>query len=1343
MAAIWHPIPGRLQSVSVADKDNIWGVTLDLQLCKFNSKQQQWQLVSVTTEKINRARFSSSSAQSSASTTSSSFNTAKKFASYLPSLGLTSTTTPVSSPPATTTAVMTAQKTHQRNASTGSTAPGTPATMTRANSSRSLLGTDTEEDTTIRVSAASDGTVVRLDRSLKAWYLIAPHNDYVDYEKDVIWIDLGHFWKCVSGDIYYGTSGCFAPLEHAITSGAGYSKPAFTHISVGNDNVVLATDAHTGTVFRLKLHPTGSCPPVWTALTGTGPGSSLHILNCSISTTDFIVAVAKDGRVYRYSHSVWTPLGGGAKLDNVGVGIDGYVLGVDRDGDLFGCQLESIAKTVPPLNLDRPSSREWTYKAVRDDQPTTPSSPQAPNGPSLFNAPRQQGMSKRPTFSPRELFEMAASSTLGSPAAAGQRDRSPGAGELRVDTTSKNRAPSPLGEVGRGPSWAQSHPHVFAKGPGLDRSDSRMSKRSYASDITIPKTPTGLSLSRPSTPVSFRVPENDISSSPTEQPTTTTTTTTITPEAALPVLNQSRAKASPLRILTKGMPISSAASLSTGHESESYFTSKPITIIGPSSNLSPMTSFPLDGNPYATGSKPSSGHSTAQTPVTPHSSDSYNNNNAILSVSSKSSDSSRQWTILGQQTVSPEETRALRQAEQEEGVSRAGNEPALTAPLSSPPLDSAPSYVPEGLGPGAEGQGQQQQQQQDVKDKRLEQQRPSVTNVESGQGVAPLINANGGTTVDGRVELAGVNEDRDYHREGDTQPPQQPYQPLAPTTPAAIMPFIRNMQFNRLPSNTGSDKDEWIENAIDDDGGGDVGHDGAPGGVNIASYRNNDDEHVWNGDAVAIQSNRDQDKREPFAPQFLRNESLQSPSTTVAPIAPTPFQPFISRTSSPFLSTEGQQGSTPAFEQQQQQNDFNIFANGQPRTASFPSWDNNTKQELFTNYNLYPTSPPDRQNVYPQQQNLHSQPESPPPLLQPRQDLLNQHRPSDCSEVLMLQQQEFLRQTRLRSQPSSVVAGNDPVLNSFSASPDKAEVHTEGSYFNSNGGDHYYNSNGGDHYYNSNGGNHYYNNHNLYNNSNLDGNGNNQLRQIGQQNQQHFQQYQDVLPPSPPPPPQPSDYINNSNNSNNDNDSMRIRTRFDKKSDKDQKDENRRPSLYILSCPTSPSPSTYPISQALDGEQQQQQVQHQQQHQQQQQEDADAPQRPSYSETHLHHYVETQVINQTTPKMANRQSMVFRSAVGVGDNANGAGIGVGRGDPSGGPTTRRRGNDPYGRRGSSSNSNGATNATTTTLASTIASAGGIQGEDAQGRWIGSPTGVDQRVVTYPSEIHKSRCCIIQ
>ncbi|KAF9906527.1 hypothetical protein EC991_000534 [Linnemannia zychae] len=1306
MAAIWHPVPGRLQSVSVADKDNIWGVTLDLQLCKFDLKLQQWQLVSVTSETINQARFSSSSAQSSASTSSSTLNTARKFASYLPTLGLTSTATPASTLPDTSTAATTAQQTPRENGNTKS------ATMSRANSSRSLLGADAEEDTTIQVSAASDGTVVRLDRSLKAWYLIAPHSDYVDYEKDVIWIDLGHFWKCVSvasisqiwglsdsGDIYYGTSDRFALLEHAITSGAGYSKPTFTHISVGHDNVVLATDAHTGTVFRLKLHATGSCPPVWTALTGTGPGSSLHILNCSLSTADFIVGVAKDGRVYRYSHSVWTPLGGGAKLDNVGVGIDGYVLGVDRDGDLFGCQLESTTKFVTPLNLDRPSSREWTYKAVKDDQQLTPSSPQAPNGPGLFNAPRQQGMSKRPASSPRELFEMAASSTRESPTVAAQRNRPSGVGELRVDTTSKNTAPSPLREVGRGSSWVESRsPHVFSKMPGLDRSDSQMSKRSYASDIAISKTPTGLSLSQPSTPVSSRVPEGDISSYSNEQPIITTSLTTTTTLAAIqPESTQSRGKASPLRILTKSMPAPSTAPLSTDRESESYFTSKPITTLGPSSILSPMTSFPLDGNPYAAGSKPSSNHSVVQTPVTPHSSDSYNNNNTILSTSTKSSDSSHRLSMPGHHAISPEEAQVPEEVEHGGGLSKADNE--STSSLS--PLDNVPSVVHTGLG------------QQDIKEEQLKQQQPDGSIVETGQGLAPLMNADSGTTVDDRVELARVYEDRDYHRDEDplpstaidTEAPQQLTQSLPLTTPDVIIPSNHNMESRQLLSNSGGDKGEWIENEIDNDRGGDVGHGRAHGGVNIAGHRNNDDGHVWNGDAVVVQSNLDQDKRMPFAPEFIRTESSQSPTTEEGSTGPTPLQPFISRTPLPFHSTENQQGSTQAFEQQQQQqqqNELNgTFTNRQPSTSNFLSWD--TKEELFNNPS--PTSPLDRQFYYPLQ-NLRNT--NYPPSFQPRQDLLSQHRPSDSSEVLMLQQQEFLRQTRLRSQPSSVVIGNDPALNNISAFyTDKAEVEPQ-DYLN-----------------------------------------NEQFQQQGQQNQQH---YHNVLPP-----PQPSNY--NSNSGDYNNDSMLFETRLN---NREQKDENRRQSLYIPS-----STSTFPFSQSLEG--QQQQVQQQQQQQQQKQEYDDAPPRPSYSETHLHHYVETQVINQTTPKIANHHSMAYRSAAGVNDNADGTSVGAGRGgdfptsgtstgvnlspghnaayllnnprgnlsDPSGGLATRRRSNDLYGRQGI--NSNG----TTTTLASTSTRTGGIQGEDAQGRWIGSPTGPDQRVINYPSEIHKSRCCIIQ
>lgn len=317
-----------------------------------------------------------------------------------------------------------------------------------------------------------------------------------------------------SGDIYYGTSDRFALLEHAITSGAGYNKPTFTHISVGYDNIVLATDAHSGTVFRLKLHPTGACPPVWNALPETGPGSRLHIVSCSLSTADFIIGVAKDGRVYRYSRSVWTPLGGGAKLDNVGVGIDGYVLGVDRDGDLLGCQLESTGITIPPvLPMERPSSREWTHKAVKDDELSAPSSPQAPNGPSLFNTPRQQSMSKR------ELFEKAA------PA----RSSTFPTREPRTDTSRIMRTSSPLRES-----------------TGHKRTDSQMSKRSYASDIAIPKIPTGLSLSQPSTPA---LPDNDLSLSSTEQQAPVQAAAA----EVLPVTTPSLPRATPLRILTKGI----------------------------------------------------------------------------------------------------------------------------------------------------------------------------------------------------------------------------------------------------------------------------------------------------------------------------------------------------------------------------------------------------------------------------------------------------------------------------------------------------------------------------------------------------------------------------------------------------------------------------------------------------------------------------------------------------------------------------------------------------------------------------------------------------------------------
>jgi len=175
---LWHPIPGRLQSVSVANKSSIWGVTLDLQLAKLNTSTRQWQLVSVTSEQATRDRYSSSSPpfnntlRSRSSTMGSvSERASKTIAALLPSFGMGSGT---------------------RTNSGGVTSLSFDGFLSPR------AGEDEEdEDTTMQVSAAADGTVVRLDKTLKAWYLIGPHNEKVDFERDVIWIELGHFWKCV------------------------------------------------------------------------------------------------------------------------------------------------------------------------------------------------------------------------------------------------------------------------------------------------------------------------------------------------------------------------------------------------------------------------------------------------------------------------------------------------------------------------------------------------------------------------------------------------------------------------------------------------------------------------------------------------------------------------------------------------------------------------------------------------------------------------------------------------------------------------------------------------------------------------------------------------------------------------------------------------------------------------------------------------------------------------------------------------------------------------------------------------------------------------------------------
>lgn len=206
---LWHPIPGRLQSVSVADKAHIWGVTLDLQLAKFNSTTQQWQLVSVTTEAANQNRYSSSSSHSAntfgsnASFGSVSGRASKTIAALLPSFGMGSAS---SSSSLSVNVARSSMGSRPTSASTsGEPSPAFDGSFmsprTGGGGGGSGVGEEDEDtDSTVQVSAAVDGTVVRLDKTLKAWYLIAPQSSEesgVDFGRDVIWIELGHFWKCV------------------------------------------------------------------------------------------------------------------------------------------------------------------------------------------------------------------------------------------------------------------------------------------------------------------------------------------------------------------------------------------------------------------------------------------------------------------------------------------------------------------------------------------------------------------------------------------------------------------------------------------------------------------------------------------------------------------------------------------------------------------------------------------------------------------------------------------------------------------------------------------------------------------------------------------------------------------------------------------------------------------------------------------------------------------------------------------------------------------------------------------------------------------------------------------
>ncbi|KAG0341911.1 hypothetical protein BG005_002839 [Podila minutissima] len=388
------------------------------------------------------------------------------------------------------------------------------------------------------------------------------------------------------GDIYYGSSDRFVQLEAAVTSGAGYGRPQFTHISVGLDNTVLATDAHTGTVFRLKktdpITQPYSHPPLWTALPGTGP-RGLHVANCSLSTSDFIVGVSKDGRSYRFSNGRWTSMGGGAKLNNVGVGADGYVIGVDRDGDLFGCQLEKLlvpTRTVPKAIAIDGKGYDFNYNSNNNKQEyETMEMPKTPT--------QQKSFSRRPMASPRELFEMAAS------------DRGNSSEKLALGGAAAASA-----AIAAGRSSSSRFTMV--------RSESTMSKRSYASDIGSGRTtPTGLNIiQQPLQDPLSQVPEVSSGAS--------------TSSGSLDMLSPK----SPLRIHTKR----------TG---DSYFE--------PRSDIeylkSPASGFPVDGNPYTATRSLASSQSNTRNPSPTSSTRIPEASNSTIGSSSLSNDLTKELSL--------------------------------------------------------------------------------------------------------------------------------------------------------------------------------------------------------------------------------------------------------------------------------------------------------------------------------------------------------------------------------------------------------------------------------------------------------------------------------------------------------------------------------------------------------------------------------------------------------------------------------------------------------------------------------------------------------------------------
>lgn len=669
---------------------------------------------------------------------------------------------------------------------------------------------------------------------------------------------------------------------------------------------------------------------------------------------------------------------------------------------------------------------------------------------------------------------------------------------------------------------------------------------------------------------------------------------------------------------------------------------------------------------------------------------------------------------------------------------------------------------------------------------------------ESGHGSAILLNANGPAVAVETVEMvAGINEFRDIHSIFDLphnplhstssveavgtateidfqQPSPLPPPPVELAVANAVAPSSpqrQRLELNRLLSS--SDKSEWIEN--DAHAAGRLGQTGDNNysddddemndGVNIAGLegqRNNDNGHVWYGDTAVVQPNLDQDKKNPSM-AFSHPEQptpLVLSTITITPAARTgSFQSQSSRTLPPF-STQEQQQRQPSLEtvpleyyQSTFARDSNSYYDDttnnscQPRTTSFLPWDTRKDLNESSSSSAVPLF------VFHQQQQDEDHYLEPP---YPRQDLLNQHRPSDSSEVLMLQQQEFLRLIRLRSKPSSVVSANDPALGALSEKTEVLQDHplsdkTEIDFNNSSG---------------------YFINNDSY-----------QQRQFQQQ-----QHYQDFIPPRR----QSLEYHDNYNTSQHPHNSeamLRIKLREKMTPPPGEEGASKRLSVFIPPDSLPPEsdeilrnresakpngashtiananavnanvnrisnniPNTSAVSSGRNSRSSSSRgnpnvkvnavvnnaI-------------ADESSHPSYSSTHLQNYVNSTMPHPYQHPQSGRSSVQSFNLTSTNINPtnltnptnNMAGVynanaGPGSGSGSG------AGRSPYGHENAHG---GINNWTTTTVGSGVApsaSSGGIAGEDAQGRWVGSPTGADNRVSTYgTSDIHKSRCCIIQ